>query len=109
MAPHNNVPIGEASTSHLNASTSAAVKVYFAKSAADSLRVSLALAEEGNAMHNATKAALAYHTILMAEHLQKIEMSGNAAREDARITSAVLMCLNTSTLSGDDDDGNDTP
>ena len=36
-------------------------------------------------------------------------MSGNAAREDARVTSALLRRLKTSILSDDDDDGNDTP
>ena len=60
-------------------------------------------------MHNAIKASLAYHKALMVKHHQKIEISGNSAREDARVTSALLRRLKTSTLSDDDDDGNDTP
>jgi hypothetical protein len=61
-------------------------------------------------MHNAIKAAIAYHTALMVEHHHKIEISSNVAREDARVTSsALLRCLKTSTLSDDDDDGNDAP
>ena len=60
-------------------------------------------------MHNASKATLAYHTALMIEYHQKLEMSGNAAREDARVTSALPRRLKTSTLLDDDDDGNNTP
>jgi hypothetical protein len=45
----------------------------------------------------------------LAEHHEKSEIFGNAAREDARDTSALLRRLKTSTLSDDDDDGNDTP
>ena len=43
LAPHDITPIGEASTSQLNASTSAIVNIDFAKTSADSFRVSLAL------------------------------------------------------------------
>ena len=71
--------------------------------------MSLALVEEGSALHNTPKAAFAYHTVLMVEHHQKIEMSGNSARKDARVTSALLRRLKTSTLPFDDDNGNDTP
>ena len=85
------------------------VNIDFAQSAVDSLRASLALVKEGSVMHNAVKAALAYHTALMVEHHQKNEMSGNAAREDARVTSALLRRHKTSTLPFDDDNGNDTP
>jgi hypothetical protein len=73
------------------------------------MRASLALAEEGSAMHNAIKAFPAYHMALMVKHHQNLEMSGNTVREDARVTSAVLRRLKASTLSDDDDDGNDTP
>jgi len=59
--------------------------------------------------HNAIKAALAYYIALMVEHHQKNEISGNAARDDARVTSELLRRLKTSSLSHDDDDGNDTP
>jgi len=58
--------------------------------------MSLALAEEGSAMHKAIKYTLAYHTAFMVEHHQKLEMSGNDAREDARVTSALLGRLKTS-------------
>jgi hypothetical protein len=96
LAPHNTAPIGAASTSQLiNANTPAAVSTDFAQTAADSFRASLALAEEGSAMHNSIKAALAFHTALMAEHHYKIEISGNAAREDARVTNLLLKRLNT--------------
>jgi hypothetical protein len=87
QAPLNTTPIGDASIPQLNASTSATVNVDFAQSTADSWLVSLAIAEDGNATHNAINAALAYHTAFMVEHHQKIEMSGNAAREDARLRS----------------------
>ena len=69
-APHDIAPIGEASTSQLNSSTPAEVNVDFAQPAANSLRASLALDEEGAAMHNAISAALAYHTALMVDHHQ---------------------------------------
>jgi hypothetical protein len=59
------------------------MNIDFAQSAADLLRVSLALAVEGRAMHNVIKASLAYHTAFLVEHPQKLEMSGNAARKDA--------------------------
>ena len=72
-------------------------------------RLSHYLAKEGNAMYNAISAALACHTALVVDHHQKLEMSGNAASENARVTSALLRCLKTSTLSDDDDDINDTP
>ncbi len=55
-------------------------------------------------MHNSIKAALTFHLALMADHHHKIEISGNAAREDARVTNALLKRLKTSTLSDDDDD-----
>ena len=45
----------------------------------------------------------------MTEHHQNNETSGNAAREDARVTIALPRRLKTSTLSDDDDDDNDTP
>jgi hypothetical protein len=45
LAPHDIASIGEASTSQLNARTSAAVNTDFAQYAADSLRVSLTLVE----------------------------------------------------------------
>ncbi len=80
LDPHDIAPVDEASTSQLNANTPAGVNIHFAKSAADSLRVSLALAEECNAMHIAITAALAYHTVLMVDHHQKLEVSGNVAR-----------------------------
>ena len=62
---HDAAPFGEASTSQPNPSTPAEVNVDFAHHVADSLRASLALAEEGIALHNAITAALAYHTGLV--------------------------------------------
>jgi hypothetical protein len=59
--------------------------------------------------HNVIKAVLAYCIALMVEHHQKNEISGNAAREDARATSELLRRLKISYLSDDYDDGNDTP
>ena len=53
VAPQSTALIGEASTSQPNAITPAVGNVDFAQSTAVSLRISLALAEEGNAMHNA--------------------------------------------------------
>ena len=109
FGPHDIAFIGEASTSQLNASTPAGVNIDFAQSARDSLRASLALVEEDIVMHNAIKAAPAYNTALMVEHRQLLEMSGNAAREDARVTSALLRRLKMSTFSDDDYDINDSP
>jgi hypothetical protein len=108
-APRNTASIDVASTSKLKASTPAVASNDFAESAADSLHASLDLAEEGSAMHNSIKATLAFHSALMANHHHKIEISGNAAREDARVTNALLKRLKTSTLSDDADDGNNTP
>ncbi len=65
LALHDTAPFGEASTSQPSPSTPAEVNVDFAQSSADSLRASLALAEEDNALHNAITAALAYHTALV--------------------------------------------
>ena len=58
-------------------------------------------------MPNAISAALAYHTALMIDYRQSFEVSGNATREVARVTSAPLRRLKTSILSEDDDDIND--
>jgi hypothetical protein len=71
LAPRTTASIGRASTSQLNASAPAVVSADFAQSAANSVRVSLALAEEGTAMYNSIKAALAFHSALMADHQQK--------------------------------------
>jgi hypothetical protein len=60
-------------------------------------------------MHSSIKAALAFHLARIADHHHKIEISGNTAREDARVTNALLKRLKTSTLFDDDDDGNNTP
>ncbi len=79
-----------ASTSQLNASTPVALSPDFAHSATYLLRASLALDEEGSAMHNSIKAALAFHLALMTDHHHKIEISSNVAREDARVTNALL-------------------
>jgi hypothetical protein len=47
---------------------------------------------------------------LIADYHHKIEISSiNAAREDARVTNALLKRLKTPTLSNDDADGNTTP
>ena len=88
-APRNATSIGVASTSQLNASTPVVVSTDFAQSAADALRASLALAEEGSAMHNSIKAALAFRSALMADYRYKIEISCNAAREDARVNNTL--------------------
>jgi hypothetical protein len=61
--------------SSTQARTPAEVNIVFARSATDSLRASLALAEEGSAMHNAISAALAYRTSLLVDHHLKLEVS----------------------------------
>ena len=81
----------------------------FARDAVDSLRASFALVVEDIAMHNAIKATLAYHIAIMIKHHQKLEVSKNGAREEAQVTTALLRCLDSSTLSDDDDDINNTP
>ena len=106
---HNSAPFGEASTSQLNPSTLAEVNVDFATFAADSLRVSLALVEEGSALQNAIMAALAYHTALIDAHHKKLEVSDDYSRMETRVTNALLRRFKNSTISNDDDDINDTP
>jgi hypothetical protein len=108
-APRNATFIGVASTSQLNARTPGVVSTDFAQSEEDYVRASLVLTEEGSATHSSIKAALAFLFALIADHYHKIEISGNAAREDARIINALLKRLKTSTHSNDDDDGNNTP
>ena len=71
--------------------------------------MSLALAKEDSAIHNAITAALAYHTALIVDYHQKLKVSGNVARMESRVNNALLRRLKTSTVSDDDDDGNYTP
>jgi len=102
LSRHGIAPFGEAPSSQLNSGTPAEVNVDFAQSAAYSLRASLALAEEGSALHDAITTALTYHTAFIDDHHKKLEVSENYSRIETRVANALLRRFKNSTISDDD-------
>ena len=73
------------------------------------MRVDLTLAGEGSALHSSINTVLDFHNALMAQHHQKSKVAVNVARGEARATKELLRRLNSSSLSDDEDESNDTP
>lgn len=110
LFPRSNWAVGEGSSPPINTGISAEVDIDdVGQSAVESLRASLALTEEGSALHSSIKAALDFHNALMAQHHQKSKAASNVARGEARVTNELLRRLKSSVLSDDDDEDNDTP
>ncbi len=76
--------------------------------AADLLRNSLGLTEEGSALHSFIKSALGLHDAWLKQNQNNIIARGSASA-DARVTDALLRRLNSAYLSGGGDEEDDTP
>jgi hypothetical protein len=79
--------------------------------AADLLRNSLGLTEEGSTLHGAIKSALGFHEAWLKHNQRSIipTVSASADTRDARVTDALLRRLNAASISDGDDEDNDTP
>jgi hypothetical protein len=81
------------------------------QAAADLLRNSLGLTEEGSTLHGAIKSALGFHEARLKHNQRSIipTVSASADARDARVTDALLRRLNDASISDGDDEDNDTP
>jgi hypothetical protein len=78
------------------------------QAAADLLRISLGLTEEGSALHGPIKLALGFHDVWLKQNQKSIATKGSASA-DARVTDALLRRLDSASISDGDDEDNDTP
>jgi len=80
------------------------------QAAADLLRNSLGLTEEGSALHGTIKLALGFHEAWLKQNKKSIiaTVSASAYAWNARVTDALLRRLNVASISDGDED-NDTP
>ena len=78
------------------------------QAAADLLRNSLGMTEEGSVLHGTIKSALRFHDAWLKQN-QKSIIARDSASAYARITRALLRRLNSASLSDGDDEDTDTP
>ena len=81
------------------------------QAAADLLRNSLGITEEGNAWHGTIKSALGFHEAWLKHNRRSIipTVSASADARDARVADALLRRLNVASISDGDDEDTDTP
>jgi hypothetical protein len=78
------------------------------QAAADLLRNSLGLTEEGSALHSSIKSALGFHDAWLKQN-QNIIMASGSGSVDAMFIDALLPRLNSASLSNGDDEDDDSP